>query len=380
MIARNIGNNSVELYWDSPEFSNGVLLFYKVWANRDIHKIQKDYKVEIENAHNTRMNYTLKDLMAFTEYDIAVTACTKECSKASQTKIKTTIGTPGGFSSQPGISTYRSNLLTNYTSAEISWDEPMFKGGELDYYEFKTKFTSGEGKIIDKIIKTRSRSCYVDQLCTGDIMLYDFSVRAINYVQTPHSKETQVKIRGANEPQNCEVDDRTLLQSLDALKETDPHGWHLQGPWSPPIGHSCHFGANDSGQTLIAVFSILSVMIMFVMIYVLYKKYNDMKDILVQMPPGLEDLTGDKLKKGKDLGSHIEKPDILRNVDAASINCEDENGQLLKKSLNGSLNGGDCSSSINSESTRSEMDQMENDGIEYGELRGNGLQVTFRHI
>lgn len=369
LIARNIGNTSVELYWDPPEFSNGVLLFYKVWANRDIHKInQQDYKVEIDNAHIARMNYTLKDLLAFTDYDIAVQACTKECSKSSQTKIKTTIGAPGNFSGQPSINTTRSNLLTNYTSTEIAWDEPIFKGGDLDYYEFKTKFASGDGKTIERIVKTCKKSCYIEQLCTGDVMLYEFSVRAVNYVQTPHSKETKVKIEGSNEPQTCENDDKVLLRSLEVLKTIDPHGWHLQGPWSPVIFHSCHFGASDSRQTLIAAFSIASIMIMFGMIYVLYKKYNDMKDILVQMPPGLEDLTGDKLKKHKDIGSMevTSKPDLLHNVDTTSINCEDENGQLLKRSLNGSINGADCSSSMHSDSTRSEVDHE--DDIEYGEF------------
>lgn len=385
MIARNIGNTSVELYWDPPEFSNGVLLFYKVWANGKDHKVNElPNTVEIDNMHVTRMNYTLMDLIAYTEYDIAVEACTKECSMPSKTKIKTTIGKPGNFSRQPTIDKYSNMLINNYTSANIRWEEPTFKGGELDYYEFKTKITARDGQSTERIVKTRNKDCFIEKLCAGDVVEYDFSVRAVNYVLTPHSKETQTKIEGSFEEQRCEKDDPVLLESLRALKDADPHGWRLPGPWSPPIGHSCHISANSKQLTLLVILLMISVAIVF-MVFCIYRKIKDMKDILVQMPPGLEDLTGDKMKKGKDLGGmdKMGKPDILRNVDNTSINCEDENGQLLKKSLNGSINGADCSSSMNSDSTRSEGDQMEpEDEIEYDEFGrdqikrvSDGLQV-----
>lgn len=383
LIARNIGNTSVELYWDPPEFSNGVLLFYKVWANGKDHKVnEQPNKVEIENIHVTRMNYTLTDLIAFTEYDIAVEACTKECSMPSKTKIKTTIGKPGNFSRQPTIEKYSNMLINNYTSATIKWDEPTFKGGELDYYEFKTKFTSHDGQTTEKIIKTRNMNCKIEKLCAGDVVEYDFSVRAVNFVLTPHSKGTPTMIVGSNDDQRCERDDPVLLESLRVLNVTDPHGWHLPGPWSPAIGHSCHIVGNSKQLVLLVILLMISVAIV-LMVFCIYRKIKDMKDILVQLPPGLEDLTGDKLKKGKDLGGleKLGKPDILRNVDNTSINCEDENGQLLKKSLNGSINGADCSSSMNSDSTRSEVDQMEpEDDIEYNEFGHNqpatdGLQV-----
>lgn len=396
LIARNIGNTSVELYWDPPEFANGVLLYYKVWANGKDHKVKGDdqpNKVEIDSMHVTRMNYTLMNLIAYTEYDIAVEACTNACSMPSKTKIKTTIGKPGNFSRQPTIDKYSNMLINNYTSANIRWEEPTFKGGELDYYEFKTKFTARDGRTSEHIIKTRHKDCFIEKLCAGDVMEYDFSVRAVNFVLTPHSKETQTKIEGSFEEQKCEKDDPFLLESLRALKIADPHGWHLSGPWSPAIGHSCHISGNSKQLTLLVILLMISVAIV-MMVFCIYRKIKDMKDILVQMPPGLEDLTGDKMKKGKDLGGmeKMGKPDILRNVDNTSINCEDENGQLLKKSLNGSINGADCSSSINSDSTRSEVDQMEpEDEIEYGEFGrdqlkrdSDGLQVkiscTFNYI
>lgn len=364
---------------------NGVLLFYKVWANGRDYKVNglDFHTVEIDNGFVTRMNYTLKDLMAYTEYDIAVEACTKECSKPSKTKIKTTIGAPGNFT-QPSIDIYWNNLLKNYTSATIEWEEPEFKGGELDYYELRTKSTARDGRIVERVIKTRKRECFIEELCTDDAFLYDFSVRAVNFLLTPHAKESQVKIEGSDERQLCDKDDQVLIRSLAALKQADPHGWYLPGPWSQPIAHSCHGGGFDSKQYIMLLFLMVASLVIVAMVFYSYRKIRDMKDILVQMPPGLEDLGNDKGKKGKEGMDKMGTPDILRNVDNTSINCEDENGQLLKKSLNGSFNGGDSSSLHSESSTRSEVDNIENeDEIEYGEFGSihgrkssvDGLQV-----
>lgn len=346
-----------------------------MWANNQKYELKSDdgkNKIEIDNAHLTRMNYTLTGLTAYTEYDIVVEVCTKDCSQASRTKIKTTIGSPGGFEQQPTI-VPRTMLLNNYTSAVITWKEPQFKGGELDYYEFRTKYTARDGTVKENIIKTRKIDCEIEKLCFGDVMFYDFSVRAVNFVLTPHSKDSKVKIEGANSYQKCEENDDRLLKSLERLKQVDPHGWHLPGPWSPAIGHSCHTSGIESKQYIFLMIMMLVSLLIVVMVFYSYRKIKDMKDILVQMPPGLEDLTGDKMKKGKDLSCGMdEKPDILHNVDNMSINCEDENGQLLKRSLNGSHNGADCSSSLHSDSTKSEIsDHIEQDEIEYGEFGHN---------
>ena len=188
--------------------------------------------------------------MAYTDYDIAVQACTKECSKPMKTKLKTTIGAPGNFSHHPTVETYQNNLLKNYTSATVRWDEPTFRGGDLDYYEFKTKITSRDGAVTEKIIKTRNQNCFLEELCAHDGHLYDFTVRAVNMVLTPHSKESPPIIQSSTELQTCDRDDPLLIKSLSDLKLVDPHSWFLPGPWSPAASTTCQYNGSNSLQAL----------------------------------------------------------------------------------------------------------------------------------
>lgn len=368
MIYRDVRNTSVELYWDPPEFFNGVLLFYKVWANGKDYKVDsQDHSKVQNNATNGKISYMLNDLLSFTKYSIAVEACTKECSNASTIEIETKAGTPGNFSSQPLlIDQGGANILRNHSSTIIRWEEPVHRGGNLDYYEVRAKFTpSNDGEPRETIIKTRARECYVHQLCVNNVSgRFDFSVRAVNYLPTPHSREIQQEPMGPVHTTSCYTNDSELMEWL---KTRDPFGWYLNGYWSPSIGHTCGFPTLDIKQYVMFLMLMFATLIIVLLVFYFYRKIKDMKDILVQMPPGLEDLTGE-IKKSKDISGGNEKvtPDILRNVDTTSINCEDEHGQLLKSSLNGSIHGADCSSSMHSgSSTRSDIDQVEHDDIEY---------------
>lgn len=359
-MARNPSNTSVDLYWDPPEFANGHLTYYNIWANG-----QKT-EFNIDGTIATRVNYTLKNLNAFTKYDIAVEACTKECSNAAKTSITTVIGLPGGFEKQPEIDVKKGSIMQNSSEANLKWSPPHFKGGDLDYYEVRTKIIMSDDSIVEDIVKLRSLGCFLDHVCIGNSRFYEFSVRAVNLVLTPHSKVSDKKLIDTKNPA-CNHNDPILMKALQNLRQNDPHGWYLAGPWSSAITTSCNVPANSQQLVLLMLTTIVSLIIAVFVIYS-YRKIKEMKDIIVQMPPGLEDLTGEKSKKDKDLGNmdKLSKPDILRHVDSTSINCEDENGQLLKKSLNGSLNGADCSSSIQSDSSRSEMDNIEHEEIEYG--------------
>jgi hypothetical protein len=351
----------VELYWEPPRFPNGVLLYYKVWANNIMETI-KEHKVEIGNASNeTRMNFTFNNLKPFTKYQILVKACTKDCSDNVTTTIQTTVGVPG-IISQPNIQTKSSSHNSNLTDAEISWNEPEFKGGEILFYELKIAYHEVNGKMNEKIVKMKQSRCIFKDLCSSNVKMYGFYIRAVNLL-TPHSQKDLPSIIDSRKDQYCNQEDDVLLKSLEALSNKDPHGSYLKGNWSVAISHSCN--SKDLSGTTIAVLSgsFIILVMMIVTFRYFYKEYRRMKDIFPQMPPGLEDLTGEKLKKDK---KDQEKPDILRNVDNISMNCEDESGELLKTSRNNSLNEMDCSSSIRSESTQSEINY--NDDIGYGQF------------
>lgn len=90
LIARDIRNTSVNLFWDPPEHFNGVLMDYQVWYNGD-HNITTASR----NA-SEKMNYHLTGLKPFITYKLLVKACTSKCSNSSNNVIiKTKVGDAG---------------------------------------------------------------------------------------------------------------------------------------------------------------------------------------------------------------------------------------------------------------------------------------------
>lgn len=300
------------------------------------------------------MNFTLRNLKAFSDYQISVFACTKECSESVSTNFTTTVGLPGVIE-QPMIQTSH-DKLSNSSKAEINWDEPKFKGGDVNFYELKiTRDISGTPK--DSIYKLARKSCVFHQLCSNNVKMYGFSIRAVNFLSTPHStihNETK-KLKSITKIDECDRNDDDLMEILRKVEENDPHGSFLRGNWSVPISHSCSSKDLNGAQIALLAGSLVVLVLMLVTANYFYKIYRRMKDIFPQMPPGLEDITRGDIKKLKEKKEH-EKPDILRNVDNTSINCEDESGKLLKTSRNNSINENDCSSSMRSGSTESEIE------------------------
>lgn len=364
-MVREISNVSAELYWKPPEHANGVLLYYQIWVNTDL----ITDKVDAGNT-DTRMNFTLKNLKAFTKYHVSVFACTKECSGKVSTNFTTTVGNPGVIE-QPGIKTFNHDKLSNYSDARIEWNEPKFKGGLINYYEIRiTKEVSG--KIKESTYKMARKYCIYHELCSNNIKMYGFSIRAVNFLSLPNSKlhNETANITYSNKYEECDRNDEELMAVLTKIEEEDPHASFLKGNWSVPISHSCNSKDLNGAQIALLVGSLVVTLVMLVTFRYFYKIYRRMKDIFPQMPPGLEDLTGEK-KKNKDKMEQEKIPDILRNVDNTSLNCEDESGKLLKTSRNNSINENDCSSSIRSESTQSEIEPNYHDDISYGAFENN---------
>ena len=339
---------------------DGVLVVYEIYING-----------VLKYSHNTTVrSFTIENLLPYTKYDIAVQACTNKCSDPAKTNIQTAIGAPGRFEKQPTLVNQGStNIFNNsYSSGIIGWGEPTYKGGKLDFYELKTTFRGTDDTVQESIVQLKSQECFMEKLCVNNVTgVYQFSVRAVNFVFTPHAPVNKTfEIVGSTGKVNCE-NDEILRRSIEGARHFDSYGYLLFGEWSESYGHSCHYSNINTKLTAFILVSLIASLVFVVMVFYLYRKIKDMKDILIQMPPGLEDLTSDKLKKAKDINSDKNgKPDLLHNVDSQFITNEDEHGRLLRGSLNGSINGNDCSSSIRSESTRSDGEPADAlDDIEY---------------
>lgn len=363
-----------------PEHFNGVLVYYDISINENQNRVEAQ-----NNASATDpIRYVWHDLEPFQMHNVAVRACTNKCSNWTKSSFTTEMGAPGPFKEQPRVETSAktSSLFSNSTHV-FKWQQPIYKGGFLDFYEVKIELSPNDGRseLITKIYKMKSMQCMFD-ICsiykTGSATLY---VRGVNFFLSPHRSDEAAKInvhdeiKGSDPTQiHCNMDDTLLMESLEKIKKYDNHSQFYYGPWSPQNSHSCSgdFGNQESQNVILVMFlSFVSILFVF-MIYYLFRKIREIKNIIVEFPPGLEELSGDKIIK-KNKSNPLEVPDLLHNVDNTSLANEDEHKRLLKRSLNGSLNGGDCNSSINSENTRSDLDQ--NDEIEYNDLVGSKQYV-----
>lgn len=361
-----------------PEHFNGVLVYYDISINEN----QSRVETQTNASATEQIRFPWSNLEPFQMHNVAVRACTNKCSNWTKSSFTTEMGAPGPFKEQPRVesSTKTASLFNSNPSNStqvFKWEAPIYKGGFLDFYEVKFELTPNDGRNepSTKIYKMKSMQCLFD-ICsihkTGSVALY---VRGVNFFLSPHRSDEAAKInvhdeiRGSDLTQTqCNADDPVLMDSLDKIKKYDNHSQFFYGPWSPQNSHSCSGGdyGNQESQNVILVMFLSFVSILFVfMIYYLFRKIREIKNIIVEFPPGLEELSGDKIIK-KNKSNPLEVPDLLHNVDNTSLANEDEHKRLLKRH-NGSLNGGDCNSSINSEATRSDV----NDDIEYNELVGS---------
>jgi hypothetical protein len=357
------------LSWLPPEHFNGILGNYKIFVNKRDPIIIEAFNI----TGDERIRRNLTGLEPYRYYDVSVNACTTECSNSTQTSFTTAMGNPGQIEKQP-LSTFQQE---NYKGIGIiQWGEPSYKGGEMDFYEILiTEYDKSKPKQVKQIRQIRSfiksKECIWGNMCHNDTnTALEFSVRGVNFFLSPHqSKDSpgfqkiHEMIKGSEEtPAYCDAGDPILKNALERVKKFDKHSQYFYGPWSPPNQYPCgtQNHREDSNIVIIMFLMIASIGIV-VLIFMLYQKIRDIKNIIVEFPPGLEELSVDKAVK-KNKHNTMEVPDLLHNVDNNSLANEDEHKRLLRGSMNGSINGGDCSSSV-SDNTRSVTDQ--HDDIEY---------------
>ncbi|KAM0725763.1 Cytokine receptor [Formica fusca] len=246
--AINITNTTMFITWQSPQAMNGVLRYYEVHYN--------DFMKKVEEGNSTR----LTGLLAYTEYNISVTACTVACSEKSlMIKQRTKIGIPDKI----GVPKVR---FMNSSQVIVTWHLPQYPAGPIAYYEIEN--SSGE---IHNVTKLEAQLSIPDCKTTDQEGLNKFRVRAINI--------------GSNNER-------------------------LTGPWSETGEGNC-YSNGISQATAISLWVIGVILLVAVTACCgcgakrLWLKYQDMQDIEVKLPPGL---TSNMTLLRKDGGPHIRQP------------------------------------------------------------------------
>lgn len=243
--------------------------------------------------------------------------------------------------------------ITNFT-IKVEWVPPVIPNGEINYYEVKTQFIKGDQLDKETVMKSKHKSCVLHSTCQNVTGYYTFAVRAINFVASPHNTKNvnpNDTYADMKQTQRCDENDTDLLVVL----AQDPYAQNLHSNWSSPAMHSCQYGYTKSSEYFL--FSILLMVMSFVIAAVVFMFYKikNMKDILVQMPPGLEDLTSDTKKGNTSLEHNINKPDILSEIK--------EEVSLLKGSSHSSLGTSENSHISGSTDNRSDFDDYDYDGV-----------------
>ncbi|KAL6427265.1 hypothetical protein ACFW04_008687 [Cataglyphis niger] len=245
--AMNVTNTTMFITWQSPEAMNGVLRYYEVYYNGLMKKVEEGKSIT-----------KLTSLLAYTDYNISVTACTVACSKkSSMITQRTKIGIPDKI----GIPKVR---FMNSSQVIVTWSPLQHPAGPIAYYEIEN--TSGEIYNVTKMEAQLS----IPDCKTSQEGLNKFRVRAVNI---------------------------------------GPNNEHLIGPWSETGEGNCY----NNGLTQAATITIWVVGVVGAVALSLccicatkrmWLKYQDMQDIEVKLPPGL---TPNMLLR-KDGGPHTRQP------------------------------------------------------------------------
>lgn len=312
-----VRNDSVTLHWDPPLQINGGKMNYEVWYNQ-LHK-----KVYTEN-YTDEVTYTLRNLESFTDYKIMVRAYTIGYSnKSNSVDVTTEIGTPG-IIQQPG------SMDSNSTRLSLLWQPPERKAGCIEYYELKIKTNTQteDAAIITRVQGTRcSLKRSICQLGSGESNRtdkYEFSVRAVNVILSPHAhnytewnklaceqKYTYYSNHGVPNTYNyhaypsgveCELNGHGE-PFIDWIK-IDQFATILHGEWSKPLTHWCNYGPGNTEAIIFLTFvTCLGITSLLICTYKSLKKMKQIKNIKVVLPDALNDIViSEKLETFKDHG------------------------------------------------------------------------------
>lgn len=366
--AYDVRNTSMMLEWQVPEYINGVLMYYEVFYNQHSIKIH-DVKNDTNKEPYEVMRYHLQNLTSYTQYELVVKACTRYCSENSDKDLRTTgVGIPGN--------TMQPITKVNDSFVEISWQEPLFRGGHIEYYELKTIRKRKDYLIEEKITKICGihTTCRRAPLCADGSEIYEFYVRPVNVIFSPHAKLTNITCAADSRHASTYVtleksihaeaytDNSGIVQKINhhekhttrhnhqscdsgyedknlvSLLGRDQYALRLPGNWSKPSVTNCFHTAGIDGKTIATIICTLAMMLTMVVVSVkVYKKIKDMKNIVIVLPPGLEGITEEV--KQSDLEKKS-KPDANINdlLSTMFINGGEQDRLLRKRAESNSSN------------------------------------------
>lgn len=346
LVARDVRNASLMLYWDAPEHANGVLMYYEIAFN--------NFKIRVNNDKREakEMIYQLTNLSSYTDYKIVVAACTIKCSEASNSiEVKTSIGVPGSMQ-QP------STIDTNNSRIQLGWTEPSILAGKVDYYELRTVIMKNDVRTYDHITQIAGdlKSCQLKYvICSNDSDKYEFSVRAVNVIPSLHAKlpinDDSATLfmshisynKRTDEPIQCKEEN----DIIGYIRSNDQFAEHLPGEWSKPLTHWCNYSRHQESYAWIIIISVCAILA--ALTYISCNKIKVMKDITVILPDGLEDVTVKELSKNIENMMNVGKNDQIIICDKSTsaqlkYTITDEQEQSLLKNRG----SGSCSTASNS--------------------------------
>lgn len=419
---RELTNNSVELMWDEPEQYNGVLAKYEIHYNYG--------KRIVEANRSKQLLYKLDNLDAYTEYQIIVTGCTNggnECSKSSNTlKITTKIGIPSEIHQAKAFKI--NNYYTSYT-----WSRPNKPAGPIHYYLVKLRLTSGD-EFKEIIVPLNGTRCTLTKsYCNGEIDSFKMSVQGVNIVESAHAitentefarpksdldisqlgynvndgsvlkRDTNAAISSTSSNiQNSHIsidsskaskefkgtthdsDDHDKIpffndgavckeqnnQILEMFAQHDEFAVHLSGNWSASNDSHCDHERVHFFNLLAILLLILLISFIYAVVYT-WKRYRKMKDISVELPPGLENLKEDTIDKV--IGCNMNNRPEIRDIDFPYKTISEQEQSLLRTRM-------ESSSSSNTEnSSHCECNEAMEDS-EYEHHGDNGSVEQYENI
>jgi hypothetical protein len=380
-------------------------MYYEVWYNGE------SVRVENEDKSATSMVYVLQNLTSFKDYSILVRACTVSCSGNSNGLNETTkVGVPGEIVQPSSITPddNGSDLQIKWAKPTLSAGYIDYYELQIRITKSNKQMENTTVKILGTYTSCRMMTSICEDINSDK---YEFLVRAVNMKLTPHANKSEdetLNFKTLHQRQLNEVSQETddgkdtmtqfkrhsnvdnsynLVQDTNSVRQDgdykpqksfaspitvwppspqvtimcaeehnenlirildrDKFAEHLHGEWSKPLVHWCHYSATGYRQYLLGFLAVsVSVCVVFVMFSV-FRKYNRMKDIIIILPAGLEDIIKEDAKLGSIIDTEMQKKQ--ERMKSKAVEYVDEQEEKLLRTREESTSSSNSAGEVNSQ-------------------------------